>query len=229
MLSKWDDLDYQGFFMLLWPFMESANTGGDNRDQRLTFSFSYLMPVTGLEFYFEWGKNDFPSNKNLVVRDLFDSEAYTFGAVKNLLFTTSLQGKILLEITHTDSYRLSPQSFYVHHIITQGHTNRGQWLGAGLGTGGNSQYAGFALFYKKGSSELFVQRQAINNDYARYTSGKEYKAFMSVGANNYYNLFDHIDLFSTFVLSRIFNTTHEIDDANIYRNIYVSLGAKLTF
>jgi hypothetical protein len=229
MLSKWDDFDYQGFFMLLWPFMGSSNTGGDSRDQRLTFSFSYLLPPAGLEFYFEWGRNDFPSNKNLVVRDLFDTEAYTFGVVKNLLFTASLQGKILLETTHLDSHRVTPQTFYAHHVVTQGHTNQGQWLGAGLGTGGNSQYVGFALFYKKGSSELFFQRLVINSDYARYTPGKEQKAFISVGANNYHNLFDHIGLFSTFVLSRIFNTTHEIGDADIYRNIYASLGIKASF
>jgi hypothetical protein len=229
MLSKWDDFDYQGVFMLLWPFMESSNTGGDNRDQRLTFSFSYLLPLAGLELYFEWGRNDFPSNENLVVRDLFDTEAYTFGVVKNLLFTASLQGKILIEITHLDSHRVTAQTFYAHHVITQGHTNEGQWLGAGLGTGGNSQYAGFALFYKKGSSELFFQRQAINSDYARYAPGKEHTALMSVGANNYFNLFDHISLFSTFVISRIFNPTHEIDDADIYHNVYASLGVKASF
>ncbi|MDR2410225.1 MAG: capsule assembly Wzi family protein, partial [Bacteroidales bacterium] len=190
MLSKWNDNDYQSFFMLLWPFMENSNTGGDNRDQRLTFSFSYLLPVAGLEFYLEWGRNDFPSNKNIVVRDLFDTEAYTFGIVKNLLFTTSLQGKILIEITRLDSHRVTAQTFYAHHVITQGHTNQGQWLGAGLGTGGNSQYLGFTLFYNRGSSELFFQRQAINADYARYTPGKEQKALMIIGANNFFNLFN---------------------------------------
>jgi hypothetical protein len=229
MLSKWNDFDYQGFFMLLWPFMDSANTGSDNRDQRLTFSFSYLLPSIGLDFYLEWGRNDFPSNKNLVVRDIFDTEAYAFGVVKNLLFSTSLQGRILIEITRLDSHRTTAQTFYAHHVITQGYTNQGQWLGAGLGTGGNSQYLGFALFYKKGSSELFFQRQAINDDYARYTPGKERNTFISVGINSYYNLFSNFSLFSTVILSRIFNPTHQYNDNSNYWNIYMSFGAKVIF
>jgi hypothetical protein len=229
MLSKWNDFDYTGFFMLLWPFMGSSNTGYDRRDQRLTFSFSYLIPKAGLELYFEWGRNDFPSNKNLVVREPFDSEAYTFGVVKNLLFNTSLQGKILLEATHLDSYRLTPQSFYVHHVILQGHTNRGQWLGAGLGTGGNSQYLGFTLFFKRGSSELFFQRQAINEDYVRYTPGNEHKIYLSLGSNNYFNLFKNFNLFSTFAFSNISHPTHIQGDTFNWGNIYVSFGAKTTF
>jgi hypothetical protein len=225
MLSRWDDMDFSSIFTLLLPFAKYANTGYDERDQRMTFVFDYVFPSLGFEMYFEWGKNDFPSNINLVVRDLFDTEAYTFGAVKNIIFNNSYQGKILFEVTHIDSSRLAPQTFYSHHIITQGHTNGGQWLGAGLGTGGNSQFLGFTLFYKKGYASLFVQRQTIDNDYARY-SNKDLKSIMSIGVNNYISVINHLNLFSEVVYSDTFNPTYNGERS---RNVSISIGIKSVF
>jgi hypothetical protein len=233
MLSKWSDADYKSFFSLLQPSIQSAGTGTDERDQRLTIVFDYVVPMAGFEVYFEWGRNDFPSNINYVIRDPFDSEAYTFGILKNLIFNKDLQGRLLFEVARIESHRITPQSFYVHHVITQGHTNRGQWLGAGVGTGGNSQYLGFALFYKKGYCNLFIERQGIDGDYVRYplsgSATKNRKAVISIGVNNYINLLNNIGLFTEIVYSDIFNPTYNQTDYPRSRNFYFSAGLKFVY
>ena len=71
-------------------------------------------------------------------------------------------------------------NFYAHHRVTQGYTNRGQWLGAGIGTGGNSQYLSFTVYHKKGSFTLFGQRRNPEMDYTMFIDSRkqteEYKA-----------------------------------------------------
>jgi hypothetical protein len=59
-------------------------------------------------------------------------------------------------------------TFYAHHIVTQGYTNQGQWLGTGIGTGGNSQYLGFKLYFLKGYGQFFIQRRNPDLDYSWY-------------------------------------------------------------
>lgn len=77
------------------------------------------------------------------------------GIKKTLPVISNLKGEMLLEITNLECSQDYDRviswysTFYAHHIITQGHTNRGQWLGAGIGTGENSQYLGFKLYFPK--------------------------------------------------------------------------------
>ncbi|MDR2186115.1 MAG: capsule assembly Wzi family protein [Treponema sp.] len=224
MLSKWDNLGYSSIFSaFLFPnSMEDAN------DQRITLSLSYLFSSIGFELYFEWGRNDM-SNFNSLFRELSDSEAYTFGAAKNLIFSNTLQGRLLFEISHIGSARVTPQSFYVHHIVTQGHTNRGQWIGAGLGTGGNSQYLGFTLFYQKGYADLFIQRQGIDSDYVRYGSqiSNNQKALFSFGIDNYINVYKYLGLYSGIIYSHVFNPTFDADKYPHNNNFYFSMGIKI--
>jgi hypothetical protein len=54
---------------------------------------------------------------------------------------------------------------YFHHLLTHGYTNRGQWLGAGTGWGGNSQYIEFKLYYPKGTSSFFIHRNNPDNNF----------------------------------------------------------------
>lgn len=58
-----------------------------------------------------------------------------------------------------------PSTFYGHSQITQGYTNEGQWLGAGIGTGGNCQFAGFKIYYPKGFHNIFIYRVNPDNDF----------------------------------------------------------------
>jgi hypothetical protein len=179
MLSKWDALNYEYLFTLLWPFMENS-AGDDQNDQRASVVIDYLLPIAGINIYLEWARNDFSPDLDYVLRYPFHSMGYTFGIKKTVPVTAALRGEILLEITglegSQDLDRLIKwwSTFYGHHIITQGHTNRGQWLGAGIGTGGNSQYLGFKLYYPKGYGSLFLQRRNPDLDYSWFIDSRKY-------------------------------------------------------
>jgi hypothetical protein len=241
MLSKWEDMDYDAIVTLAWPFMQEG-AGSDRRDQRASLTFNYLFPSVGFNLYFEWGINDYSPNLGYLVRYPFHTQAYTFGARKHFSFKSNLQGELSLEITNLESSRdyefLGKTMFYAHHVISQGYTNEGQWLGAGLGTGGNSQYLGFTLFHHRGYANVFIHRQNIDNDYIWYmhmgqpVSTKredqwKIKALMSFGIDNSIYLYKHMAIFSKIVYSFIYNPKYEIDTHT--HNLYLNLGIKFIY
>ncbi|MDE6068344.1 MAG: capsule assembly Wzi family protein [Treponemataceae bacterium] len=172
MLSKWDDISAYSLFEILIPGIGTSGRHDDS-DQRFSFTIDYRVPKIGLELYFEWARNDFSPTLLHVLRYPFHTQGWTAGIRKTVRFSDSLRGEFLLECTNLESsrdYELFGRAttFYAHHIITQGHTNGGQWLGAGIGTGGNSQYIGFKLYYPKGYWNLFFQRNNPDLDYTWY-------------------------------------------------------------
>jgi hypothetical protein len=240
MISKWNDLDYTSIFTLLVPIF-NGSAGYDSRDQRLSLTLDYVFPNAGFNIYFEWGRNDYSPNL-MYLKYPFHTQGYTFGARKNFKFRSGLQGELLLELTMLESSRdyefLWPTTFYAHHIITQGHTNRGQWLGAGIGTGGNSQYLGFTLFYQRGYSNLFIQRQNNDNDYVWFMNmGKtaaekspdedKFKTTFSLGLSNYINLNPRLGFFGELVLSGIMGPRYHNDEYS--GNLYIALGLSCLF
>ncbi|MDR2410385.1 MAG: capsule assembly Wzi family protein, partial [Bacteroidales bacterium] len=242
MLTKWDAFDFQSTVNLFVPFSK-LDAGTDDRDQRASLTISYLLPQVGFEVYFEWGINDFSSIKHFF-RNSFSTENFTLGTRKNFVFNADIQGELMLEFTNIECARdyefIWPATFYAHHKISQGHTNRGQWLGAGLGTGGNSQYLGFTLYYPKGYSRLFVQREAPNRDYiwflnrtmpspSRTEDNAKFKALISVGTDNYLRLYDHFGFFCSFLYSYIINPTYDPDAVPDTHNIHISLGPQFLF
>lgn len=176
LLAKWNDIDAYSLFRIYVPNMRG---GGDETDQRFSLTFDYQLPIAGLEIYLEWARNDFSPNMDYIMRYPFHTQGWTFGAQKAFDFKKNYGLKILLELTFlecsADYDRLINwySTFYAHHIITQGYTNKGQWLGAGIGTGGNSQYLGFEFYHPKGKATLFFQRCNPDLDYTMYIDSKK--------------------------------------------------------
>jgi len=251
MLSKWDAMNADAIFTLMWPFMESS-AGSDRNDQRASVVIDYILPAAGIDVYLEWGRNDHSPNLDYVLRYPFHTEGYTVGVKKTLNITAAFKGEILLEVTNLecsmDYDRLIGwySTWYAHHIITQGHTNRGQWLGAGIGTGGNSQYLGFKLYYPKGYGQIFVQRRNPDLDYTMYIDSKaypdEYKAgnwvaegnirvFLDVGLSGLYHLTPDFSISGSLVFRDERNPLNKsvslTDGASVHRyNVYASLGLR---
>lgn len=69
-----------------------------------------------------------------------------------------------------------PYNFGFHHQITQGYTNKGQWLGSGIGYGGNSQYLDYVIYYPKGKTKIYFTRNNPDNNYI-------YSKAVNAGAN----------------------------------------------
>ena len=149
----------------------------------------YFLPIVGVNIFLEWGRNDFSPGNPLIYP--FRSRAYTFGMRKAFTFSSTLNGVLLFEMTTMDATPDSmipggwPMTFYAHHIITQGHTNRGQWLGAGIGTGGNSQYISFTLIYPRGAGSIFIQRRNPDLDHFWFqiqnAPGAAQNTFLDIG------------------------------------------------
>ena len=187
MLSKWDDISSYSLSRIYIPKM---NGGTDVADQRFSFTFDYALPKAGFEVYLEWARNDFSPNMDYIIRYPYHTQAWTFGAEKAFNISPKYGLKVLLELTYlensADYDRLINwyTTFYSHYQITQGHTNRGQWLGAGIGTGGNSQYLGLEFFHPKGYVTLFAQRRNPDLDYTMYIDAKNDAVNISNGIFN---------------------------------------------
>jgi hypothetical protein len=245
MLSKWDAMNYEAILTLLWPFME-ITAGSDENDQRASIVVDYLLPIVGFNIYLEWGKNDYSPGLDPFLRYPFHTEGYTIGLKKSLRFTPVFAGEILLEITKLecsqDYDRLIPwySTFYAHHLITQGHTNRGQWLGAGIGTGGNSQYLGFKLYFPKGYGQVFVQRRNPDLDYTWFIDSKKnpteaennIRMFLDCGVSGLYHITQHMKVYGSFVFQNEYNPLNERtsgEQSDHRFNVAVSIGVKYQF
>ena len=249
MLSKWDNHNYFGALgTIVIPIM-SNKFGEDTDDQRASVIIDYLLPVVGIDIYLEWGRNDFSGNIDSVIRYPFHTQGYTFGTKKSLLFSSTLKGEILLELTNLecsqDYDRVIPwySTFYAHQKITQGHTNRGQWLGAGIGTGGNSQYLGFKLYFPKGYGNIFFQRRNPDLDYTWYIDSKnpgEYdaewniRAFFDIGISGQYYFIPYFSINSSLVFRdehNPLNKSAQADSSNSAHryNLCFAATVKYTF
>lgn len=179
--------------------------GRDTWDQRASIGFNYLLPESGFEVYTEIGLNDYSPGIDGYIRYPFRSMVYTSGLRKSVpvrVFGKSLRGELLVEVSDLEvsqDFQFDyPSTFYAHHQIKQGYTNRGQWLGAGNGTGGNSQYAGFNIYHPKGSLGVYIHRSNPDNDYIYQASIgtenteaikeniKNFKAVLSSGIQGVY-------------------------------------------
>lgn len=149
----------------------NGNGADDVWDQRASLGFDYLLPQAGIEVYGEIGVNDYARNKTGYLRYPFHSMVYLGGLRKSFSvpFLQNLKGELLgewmnMEVSQDFQFQY-PSSFYMHYQIIQGYTNEGQWLGSGLGTGGNSQYLGVKLYEGPNNYEFYLHRYNPDNDF----------------------------------------------------------------
>ncbi len=172
-LSWWKNAANLGMIgVILFPWF-TDDIATDDTDQRASVSALYRIPEAGLELYAEWGRNDFSTGLDFLIRYPFHTEAWTLGLRKAIpLAGGRWKGELLSEASNLESSRdyefIGPTTFYEHWLVVQGHTNRGQIFGAGIGTGGNAQYLGFTLYHERGSARAYVQRLNRNNDYVYF-------------------------------------------------------------
>jgi len=246
MLSKWEARHFQSIFTLLWPFLDTR-AGFDENDQRFSLIIDYRIPIVGLNIYLEWGRDDYSNDFQAVIRYPFHTQAYTIGLRKNMLLPNRFRGELLLEHTHLESSRNYSEvvdwntTFYSHHIIRQGHTNRGQWLGAGIGTGGNSQFLGFTLYHSRGNAQVFVQRQNPDLDYTWFIDPDEdgyqrwlnIRATLDYGISGMFFVSRNMPVSTSIVLRDEFNPlnrSREGSERSVRRfNVHLSLSIKYIF
>ena len=260
MLSKWDNKDPYAFFTLLIPYMKKKY-GYDQSDQRASIFADYYIPQGGVDIYFEWGKNDYNSGFDNLMRYPFHTQAISAGFKKNVHYKKSpVTGQFLFELTFLESsmdytffydWGGGGNDFYTHHIITQGYTNKGQYLGAGIGAGGNSQLVSYKLYYPKGSSRIFVQRLNPDLNYSYFLAPRNpnskypndevkssIRVLLNIGLESQYYVTKDCLISGSFIFSDEHNPLNKNDNTKTQTtavksehryNIITQLGVKYFF
>jgi hypothetical protein len=147
---------------------DSNLTGNDKRDQLLTLFARYAPPGSGFEAYIEWGRNDHSWDLRDFLMEPEHASASTIGFQKAVRLKNSQLIRVAGEWTNlqrslTQLVRPIP-SWYTHHIVLDGWTQEGQFLGAPIGTGSDGQTLWGDLFAHWGRAGLLLQRVARDND-----------------------------------------------------------------
>lgn len=134
------------YIPLLSPF-EKNKTGAGNaedalaREQLGSIFGRWLWQEEAFEFYFEYGRNDHAINTRDLEIEPEHSNAYTVGISKVFPVRSKRWRSLAInaEVTRlsapgTSMVRELP-SWYKHYQVVDGYTQRGQWLGAGIGSG----------------------------------------------------------------------------------------------
>lgn len=152
-LQQYGDLAFKrdvGLFNKYLPVIGLAvqkmnNLGDDSlsTDQLASFFLRWVFPKSNLEFYTEYGLNDYGNNFRDYLMSPSHSAAYTVG-LRKLYKKTDLKyiqvEAELTQMSQTPDYLVRDAgNWYEHSRIYQGYTNINQILGAGAGFGTNVQ------------------------------------------------------------------------------------------
>jgi hypothetical protein len=127
---------------------EFSDEFGDN--QLTSAFFRWVLPHGGAEFYGEYGRDDHNYDFRDLLQEPEHDRMYVLGFRKTFHASGSSFSAIRAEmidfrLPHTARHR-NEGSIYLHALLRQGHTERGQLLGADVGVG---QAAGSTLAYDR--------------------------------------------------------------------------------
>lgn len=180
-LFETDGLTFSNIFVLFDPIRRASlveRSGPDEiRQERNQVASLYLhlfLPGANAELYAELFREDHSHD----FRDLFvqphHNSAYSFGLRKLSsvrYFDYIMTGLEFTSLTASQLRQVRPQDFYYSHSsINQGHTNRGQLLGAAIGPGSNSQLLSIDALKNNSTYGIFVQRM-VDNDNLHFQIG----------------------------------------------------------
>lgn len=181
-----------GNFPVISPTNKKNNNGGSEiaqgGDQLMSSFIRWVLPKEHAEVYFEYGREDHSYNLRDFILEPDYARAYIFG-FRKLFPLTAHPGECLqfdLEVTQLEQNRTNTQResiyFYAHTDIRHGYTNRGQYLGAGIGTGSDMQSISISWIKSLKMIGLQLERYVHNNDH-HYIQIKDIRAnWVDIGA-----------------------------------------------
>lgn len=129
----------------------------------------WIWPESHIELYGEFYREDFAWDSRDLLMELRHNSGYAFGMQKLLIARFAHFYKINLEFTNmTPSYLQEVRRqdyYYAHPEIRQGHTHKGQLLGAAIGPGSNSQFLSVDSYQDWGRYGIYFRRLADNNHF----------------------------------------------------------------
>lgn len=130
----------------------------------------WAFPRVGFEVFGEWTREDTPWNMKDVLSEPDWTQAYAIGFQQFIGDPAATRGfRWYGELVHLgESAPLRAGrglfSYYTHNTAVQGHTERGQLLGAWTGPGSDAQVLGVDMLYQRGLSGLWVERNRYDDD-----------------------------------------------------------------
>ena len=224
-LSKFDGSGFPAIGSLFFVNLEGGGAQ-DAWDQRASIGFDFLVPAGGIEVYGEAGINDYGPSTLGYIRYPFHSMVYAAGISKGFMLPLGIPSEVFFECSNLElsqDFQFQwPTTFYAHHQMKTGYTNQGQWLGAGNGTGGNSQYLGIRGWHTRGTFTVYVLRTNIDNDYIYAKSINtlnpandldsaitDFRATITPGAVTTWYIYSNIQITIEFALVFEHNPTYE--------------------
>jgi hypothetical protein len=180
--------------LLARPYgLSGSETRGIEDNSIFALYGRYVLPSAGLEVYAEWGHEVGYRSLGDLLREPDQSQAYVLGLDK-ITSLGSYQLRVYGELTHLDAplpirSGRGVISFYTHGSVRQGHTQRGQLLGAWIGPGSNAQIVGVDVMRGANSVGLFVERTRFDADayyslWSLYYGHNGHDAELAVGLRN---------------------------------------------
>jgi hypothetical protein len=157
--------------LLLKNFLETRGPLDEVRPRNHLNSIygRWIWPESMIEIYGEYFRDDYAWDSRDLLMEPRHNSGYAFGFQKLILSSFSEFVKLHMEFTNmTPSYLEEVRRqdyYYADRLVPQGHTNRGQVLGAAIGPGSNSQYLGLDAYFERGRGGLFIRRLSDNNHF----------------------------------------------------------------
>jgi hypothetical protein len=174
-------LPFQGLLKRGLPVSRDTSSSVDRQavreNQLASVFFRWAPPGSGFDAYAEFAREDHSAD----MRDFFlqpDHSVMTNVGVRGAW----LNGRVLNAV-RAEVFSYDPQGglqapgagrseggVYIHSILRQGHTHRGQLLGADVGPGsGNAQVIAYERFSPRGRSMFFLRRAVARESSIHYS------------------------------------------------------------
>jgi hypothetical protein len=144
-----------------------SQTGGNLAGNGLAAIFArWALPGSGFEAYVEWGRDDYSWDWEHFLKEPDHSQAYALG-FQQVVPAGSRWVRLHGELTYLGASAplrsgSGAVTFYTHGELFQGHTHRGQLLGAPIGPGADAQFLGVDLLADFGMVGAYLERVRYN-------------------------------------------------------------------
>ncbi|MEP2026665.1 MAG: capsule assembly Wzi family protein [Reichenbachiella sp.] len=173
MYATWgnENLSFADTFAAFTKNSTKIGAQNDIYDQMVSVTIDWKFPSVGFEAYVEYARNDFPTSFFEFMEQPDRSRARTIGMIKDI----DLKNGDLLQFIYESTVLGANQvqlitpggnpNYYAHSVVTNGYTNNGQVLGAGIGTGSQSDI--IKIYWYKPTSRygLHLSRIRLDDDY----------------------------------------------------------------
>jgi len=181
-------LPFQQIFKFSLKKESDTAVFGDTRalkeNQLASLYIRWAPPGSGLDIYGEYGREDHSANKRDLLMQIDHSATQNFG-IRKAWFAPGRINAVRAEVFNYESPAGSRTrgegQIYLHGILRQGHTNRGQLLGADVGLGsGSAQTVAYDRYTRSGKLTAFFTRTVAHEARTLYRSGAPTENAMDV-------------------------------------------------